>query len=147
MSLLVAQEVVLGGELGILGHAIIKENHILYLKGDGAKESRQYDVVHAPQYRSGGLSNVKADVVVKGIMFQGEEDEVVPLRVVGGEGFRTTTTSNFKTIVVDCSFSRALTTVRIQSWPSAEDLATKLTLSFSAVMTYSLVHYTTSSWA
>ena len=42
-----------------------------------------------------------------------EEDEVAPLRVVGGEGFRTTTTSNFRTIVVDCSFSRALAMARI----------------------------------
>ena len=77
---------VLDGKPNIPCRAAMDTNHILQLNGDGTKEPRQYNIVHALPYRGGSIVDVGEDAVVKGVTLRGEEEEIAPPGVVGGEG-------------------------------------------------------------
>lgn len=64
---------VLDGKPDIPCRAAMDTNHILQLNGDGTKEPRQYNIVHALPYRGGSIVDVG-------------EDAIAPPGVVGGEG-------------------------------------------------------------
>jgi hypothetical protein len=81
----VPKELRLNGKPGDAANSVADEDCISEVSGDGADNPRLDDVVHANPVRGSGREVVGEDMVLQGVLADGEEEEVVPPGVEHGK--------------------------------------------------------------